>query len=296
MKRGPNITKDDSRSIKKDIQKNEDKYNQVNCLTFLYARREEKELRIGSNQIRSNKANNIFMIQDVSDLTIHDVAHEYFRKNFNDKTNEANATLLKRNLLNAFLISSLGIDFEYVKKGEKKMKAKKTFFVKIDIKRYLRDNYMIDYNVMSNKINELIENKIRSKDYIFNVSEIVNVIISSTMGGTIVWLPQGMSVNNGINNGINNRGNSMNNYNNNTNNTSNRVNRINNRGNVNTSNIVVDKKYLIDGNDYRVGYSNLLAAFPSLFGLNDIKNDVKKDDDHVQEINFLKPRNNNSIK
>lgn len=191
-----------------DIQSNDAKYDQVNCMVFLYASINMKVLTVSGNQIRSNKRNTLFDIEGLTEVKIREGAKEFFTNYYNieKKLEETgNKTLTSRNLMNSFMINYFNIDKKFLKLTEKGKYAKNSIFTLIKMNDYLKDIHGIDYEKFKQNMNELIgikyKYRIEKRDIKFYCGEIDNVVNSSKTGN--ISQDTTFNINRNINDGIN---------------------------------------------------------------------------------------------
>lgn len=249
-----------------DIQSNDAKYDQVNCMVFLYASINMIDLTVKGNQIRINKRNTLFDIDGLTELQIISGAKEFFKnyfgieKNFEDKENP---TLKSRNLMNCFMINYFHIDKKkYLPNVTQRRKdAKNTIFIRLKMNDYLKDVHGIDYEKFKQNMNELIGRKYQNRfdrndkrDIKFYYDEIFNVVNSSKTGN--ISQDTTFNINRNINNGFNQT----------TNIGSNQT--LNSRNNQSLNNRISQQSNNISKEDEQFllcrSFENLLKAFPEL--------------------------------
>ena len=197
-----------TKSNNDDIQSNDAKYDQLNCMVFLYASINTKVLTVSGNQIRTNKRNTLFNIEGLTEVDIREGAQDFFMKYYGIKKileEKGNKTLTSRNLMNSFMINYFNIDEKYLKLTEKGKYAKKSIFTLIKMNDYLKDIHGINYETLKQNMNNLIVkkylNRIVRRDIIFSYGEIFNVVNSSKTGN--ISQDSTSNINRNINNGIN---------------------------------------------------------------------------------------------
>lgn len=149
----------------------EKEYNQLLCLSFIYAYRSNFTMRLSKKQLRYNKKGSysIFELMDgnnpvnMDDLAKegNDLMNDQYQKTY---VTNGNKTIHKRNCLNAYYINRLNLPKKYIRMTDRKIESKSVPFIKVDIPKYLGETFNLDYSALITKLTDWVEMK-RSKKY-----------------------------------------------------------------------------------------------------------------------------------
>lgn len=161
--------------LKDKYQSNLIRYEQLSALTFIYAYKNEAILKTKING--KEKRDPVFYIFKINENSEEDIISEgykllnEFKKKYTN-SNEGylppkNDTIKKRDATNFYLIRNIKINDDYLKINNRILYSKNFNTVKVNMEKYMLDEFQINYDYFLSKLKNLISNKIKSTNDTF---------------------------------------------------------------------------------------------------------------------------------